>query len=113
MNQTVANDMMPLLIAKVAAAAGLPPVIDVYSALGGRPDWRVAFPPCGCLPDMKGTANMAPERILPYPGMLHSNLLDGPERASPNMSFTDAVKACMKSQFCTGFSFRSLWHTPD
>ena len=49
MNQSVLNDVMPLVVPKIAAAAALPAPIDVYSALGGAPDWRTTYP-AGCTP---------------------------------------------------------------
>ena len=52
MNQSVLNDVMPLLVPKIAAAAALPAPIDVYSTLGGTPDWRKTYP-VGCTPANK------------------------------------------------------------
>ena len=43
---------MPLVVPKIAAAAALPAPIDVYSALGGAPDWRKTYPD-GCTPANK------------------------------------------------------------
>ena len=60
MNQSVLNDVMPLVVPKIAAAAALPAPIDVYSALGGAPDWRKTYPE-GCSP--AGTAQVTPPRL--------------------------------------------------
>ena len=49
MNQTVLNDVMPRLVPTISALASLRhPPIDVYSALGGTPNWKATYPVCGC-----------------------------------------------------------------
>jgi len=48
MNDVTINDVLPRLTPQIASAAGLPPPIDIFSALGGTSDWRTTFPKTGC-----------------------------------------------------------------
>ena len=49
MNETVINTVFPALMPRIDTANKLPhPVIGVYSALGGKPDWNASFRPKGC-----------------------------------------------------------------
>lgn len=45
MNQTVINDLFPVLVPELA------PVVDVFSSLGGHAAWRDDFPAGGCALD--------------------------------------------------------------
>jgi acyl-CoA thioesterase-1 len=47
MNETVINTVLPQLVPRIAAAAGVG-LIDVFSGMGGVSAWRTAFPPHGC-----------------------------------------------------------------
>eukprot|EP00192_Tetraselmis_astigmatica_P014626 CAMPEP_0117649658 /NCGR_PEP_ID=MMETSP0804-20121206/1097_1 /TAXON_ID=1074897 /ORGANISM="Tetraselmis astigmatica, Strain CCMP880" /LENGTH=181 /DNA_ID=CAMNT_0005455425 /DNA_START=182 /DNA_END=727 /DNA_ORIENTATION=+ len=47
MNQTMSNGVLPALIHRIATSTGLGHPVNAYTAIGGCPDWRQAFPPCG------------------------------------------------------------------
>ena len=44
MNQTVINDILPMLIPNIAKANNVTGVINVFEGMGGTSDWRNTFP---------------------------------------------------------------------
>ena len=48
MNQTVINSILPKLLPLIATENALDGVIDIFSGMGGVPDWKAKFPHTGC-----------------------------------------------------------------
>ena len=98
MNNVILNDVMPKLVPQIASAAGLPPPIDIFTALGGTSDWRSSFPDCGCQRPAaagKGTRSSpaAPVNWTKSPGyMFDPGFLEIPENKS--LTWSEAAAAC-------------------
>merc|ERR1712183_17448 len=44
MNQTVINDVYPMLVPLIEHESGVDGLIDVFTGMGGVPDWRSHYP---------------------------------------------------------------------
>ena len=113
MNNVILNDVMPKLVPQIASAAGLPPPIDVFSALGGTSDWRSTFPDCGCQRPAAAAAAGEGARVSPAAvnwtrtqGVMYDpGFLEIPE--NKNLTWSEAAAACAAASNCAGFTFRA------
>ena len=109
MKQSVLNDVMPKLVPQIAKEAGLPPPIDIYTALGGTSDWRSTYPACGCQRPQGANAVPIPERSSAAPNYTatHGYMAVGEVLSEEQMSWTEATAACSAKPDCAGITFKS------
>merc|ERR1719272_2184299 len=137
MNQTILNTVMPPLVPAISSLAKLSyPPIDVYSALGGTPDWKTTYPVCGCQKKPAAASGAAGAGASAGAGagageargIEASIAADVPQDVSidafnftatqgflpmggdfavGNYTYKEAVEACGKAKDCAAFTFKS------
>lgn len=103
------NDLLPRLVPQIAADAGLPNPISVYSALGGVPNWRSRYPTCGC--QRAGGTASSPDGAN-YT-LEQGFLPQGGDWAITNLTYDAAAAKCGQSGECAGFTFKSSSEQPE